>query len=78
MNVVFLNLRKVIIGRLYLPLSQSDSWRGFWQDIKDFDNSQLPELFSMCLYSIQNQKDITSGNTRHLFSQSHPNQVNSI
>ena len=33
MNVAFLNLRKVIISRSYLPLSQLDSRRGFWQDI---------------------------------------------
>jgi hypothetical protein len=32
MNVAFLNLQEVIIWRSYLPLSQPDSRRGFWQD----------------------------------------------
>jgi hypothetical protein len=33
MNVAFLNFQKVIISRLYLPLSKLDSRRGFWQAI---------------------------------------------
>ena len=42
-NVAFLNLRKDIIWRSYLPLSQLDSRRGFWQDIVGFENfKRLP------------------------------------
>ena len=35
-NVVLLNLRRVIIWRSYLPLFQLDSRRGFWQEIHSF------------------------------------------
>ena len=30
-NVEFLNLRKIIIWKSYLPLPQLDNRRGFWQ-----------------------------------------------
>jgi hypothetical protein len=41
-KAAFLNLRKVIIRISYLPLSQLDSQRGFWQEILASEGSKAP------------------------------------
>ena len=57
MDVAFLKLWKVIIWRSYLPLSQLDSRRGFWQAILRFRESKTPRLARyFLLWSPQFQK----------------------
>jgi len=51
MNVGFLKLRKVIIWRSYLPLSQLDSRRGFWQDTLAFQGLKDSRFIGVVPYS---------------------------